>query len=282
MNLSVDATAMTQGDNRAHSPSDTLRKAVRFEFPSNVGPVQRGTILVRHLESDPRQNYLLYLPKDHAGPQRVLFMLVRGERSSALERAHLFTDLARRHGVTLVAPIFERTDPLGSLAQERRRVHRTLVDILKEVDQVAETRTRRIALFGCGAAVDLARQFCVGHAKWVQRLALALPTLPEAGSRLKESPLPGPILPSLGRSYPAHMGSIPTLVVVGSGHDANPPRRGANQVWLGSTEPMGARLAVKSRFRVAGGSNPGRSRQQALSALVFRWLFSEAADPSRS
>ena len=267
---------MTDVNHNDRSADDTIRKALAVEVPTNIAPVQRGTILVRHLEADPLQNYLLYMPKVCAGPQRVLFMLVRGERASALERAHLFTDLARRHGVTLVAPIFEKPDPLASLAQERRRVHKTLVGILKEVDQLSETRTRRISLFGCGAAVDLARQFCVGHAKWVERLALALPSAPEAGSALNESPLPAPILPSLGRSYAAGIvPSIPTLVVVGSGHDSRSHKRAAHQVWLGNTEPMGARLAVKSRFRVSPGSVAGRPPQEAVSTLVFRWLFSQ-------
>ncbi len=265
----------------ANAAVETVRKAMAVELPSNIAPVQRGTILVRHLESDPLQNYLLYLPKTPGPAQRVLFMLVRGEQASALDRAHLFTTLAREYGVTLVAPIFEMTRPLGSLAQERRRVHRTLVGILREVDELAQTRTRRISLFGCGAAVDLARQFCVGHASWVDRLALALPAEAGLAPGLAESPLPAPILPSLGHAHAAgHVDCIPTLVVLGSGHEhaADLP----NQVWLGSTEPMGARLAVKSRFRVRAGSGAGHSPQQALSALMFRWLFSSAGRGQRA
>jgi hypothetical protein len=243
------------------------------ELAINIAPVQRGTILVRHLESDPLQNYLLYLPKAPSGPQRLLFMLVRGETDSALERAHHLSELAREFGVVLVAPVFERLPPLGSLAQERRRVHQTLVRILREVAMVAGVRTRRLSLFGCGAAVELTRQFCVGHASWVARMALALPTSREFGAPLADSPLPTPVLPSLGkRDASGHADSIPTLVLVGNGH-----RSGAegqrNQLWLGSTEPMGARLAVTSRFSVTPGGDTDGGKQQALTAMVFRWLF---------
>lgn len=148
-----------------------------------------GMLLTRCLASDPRQWYMLYVPRTMSEHSSVL-VAVHGFSRNAVEQATWFAPLAEAYGAVLVVPVFgaDRYRDFQSLTGGRNeaRPDRALEAILAQVWMLTGLSPRPLRLFGHSGGAQFAHRYAMAHPRRVSRLALACPerfTYPDPGLR---------------------------------------------------------------------------------------------------
>ncbi len=148
-----------------------------------------GGILLRHLASDPRQQYFLYQPPRTGAGARVL-VVVHGISRNAEEHAHRFKRLAKQYGIVLIAPLFPKaTFPdyqrLGR-SGKGGRPDRLLRAILDEVNDLTGADVSRVYLFGYSGGGQFVHRYAMAYADQVAAVAVGAAgwyTFPDLAAR---------------------------------------------------------------------------------------------------
>jgi poly(3-hydroxybutyrate) depolymerase len=148
----------------------------------------RQQVLLRTLQSDPQQEYFLYVPSRGAVDARI-FVAVHGTSRNAEEHARLFSPFAERYGVVLVAPyfpekVFDDYQRLGRSGRGRRS-DLALDAIVDEVADLTGARNKNIYLFGFSGGAQFAHRYTMAHPDHVARAAVASAgwyTFPDPGT----------------------------------------------------------------------------------------------------
>lgn len=147
---------------------------------------------------DPVREYFLYLP-DGLQPGAEPLVLAHGISRNAAEMALRFAELAARHRVPLIAPLFQQHSfgQYQQLADRRRglRSDHALIDILADASRRFGLETGRIALFGFSGGAQFAHRFAMVHP---QRVRVCVPA--SAGWYT----MPDPVL-----HWPLGLGNMP-------------------------------------------------------------------------
>lgn len=170
---------------RFHAASAALSKFSAHPLQAH----ERGMLLVRALASDPRQWYLLYVPRDLALDAPPL-VVVHGAARDAIELATWGVPVAEAYGVALIAPVFGferhgRFQDFG-LRGGHSRADEALDAMLAQVWMLTHRTPRPVRLLGHGAGADFALRYAALRPEHVTRLALCHPRrllLPEMAVR---------------------------------------------------------------------------------------------------
>ena len=135
----------------------------------------RGRVLERTLRSDPRQRYFLYIPRCGISSGRIL-VSVHGISRNAEEHARCFADMAERHGLLLVAPLFtsnrfqdyQRLGRVGKGPRADLALHR----VLREVSRLTEVDSEVFYLFGFSGGGQFAHRYALAHPHRVAALVI--------------------------------------------------------------------------------------------------------------
>jgi len=139
----------------------------------------RGRILRRNLISDPRQGYLLYLPRGVASEAARVLVTVHGISRNAEEQARAFMADAEQNDTLLVAPIFDsaRFRDYQRLGRAGRgpRSDLALQRILREVALLTGADCRRPDLFGYSGGGQFVHRYAFAHPLQVGKVVLGAP-----------------------------------------------------------------------------------------------------------
>ena len=123
------------------------------------------------LPGEPDREYYAFVPPE-AAPGAEPLVLVHGISRNAPELVLRFAELASRHGVPLIAPLF-RQETWGQYQQahDRKRGLRAdlaLCDILDDAARRLGLATGRVALFGFSGGGQFAHRFALLHPRRVR------------------------------------------------------------------------------------------------------------------
>ena len=125
--------------------------------------------------SHPALVYHLYIPRHRARCSRIL-VSVHGVSRNAAEHIELLRGLADRHGVVLVAPLFDAESFTDYQRLGRKgagpRADLALIRVLNEIGMRTGLDTSRIDLFGFSGGAQFAHRFAYAHSQRVRRIAL--------------------------------------------------------------------------------------------------------------
>lgn len=170
--------------------------------------------------SRPPLEYHLYLPERQTETGRVL-VSVHGVSRNAAEHVELFRELAERHSVTLIAPVFNTRTFRDYQRLGRQgvgpRADLALIRLLNEIAMHTGIDTGKVDLFGFSGGAQFAHRFTFVHTQRVRRLALGAAgwyTMPN-----RSLSYPHGAADALGlqgaRLNPAAAARLRTLVMVG-------------------------------------------------------------------
>lgn len=215
-------------------------------------------VLRRVLQSDPSQEYFVYVPS--AGGQDVpLLVAVHGISRNAIEQARLFSTYAETFGVVLVAPHFtsERHGDYQRLGRAGRggRSDMVLNEIIEEVAWLTGASTTQIYLFGYSGGAQFAHRYAMAYPHRVARAVVASAgwyTFPDAQQRFPYGIRPNRDLPGV-RFDPEEFLRVPIVVLVGENDTTSEGLRRTARVerQQGSTRVERARNWVDAMKRAA-------------------------------
>ena len=183
--------------------------------------VPRGRRLRRALASDPTQEYILYVPQNHAAPTHVLVCL-HGISRNAHEHATVFGELCERSGVVMLVPIF--TEDLHKdyqrLGRQGRgnRIDLLLHEFYREVGLLTGVDTTTVSMFGFSAGAQLAHRYMMAHPHRVDGVVVAAAgwySFPDNTERFPYGIRPVRTLEGVTFN-PEEFLRVPTRVVVGA------------------------------------------------------------------
>lgn len=189
--------------------------ALRADLPARSGMVQE-----RVLNDDWQQRYFLYVPHDR-DPAKPLFVAIHGISRNAREHAELFSGLAERYGVALIAPLFDeqRFPDYQRLGRRGRgaRADLMLERIVDECGELLGIDTKRFCLFGYSGGGQFAHRYALAHPHRVVAYAVAAAgwyTLPDPAQRFPMGT--GSTSRLMGISFePEEFLAVPAAVFVG-------------------------------------------------------------------
>jgi pimeloyl-ACP methyl ester carboxylesterase len=198
-----------------------------IDWPSAVAQgVTPGKVTKRILESDPEQEYFVYVPEDVMEGAPVL-VSVHGISRNAKTHAKAFSPFADRYGIVVVAPLFpgKKFPGYQRLGLSRRRDHSrpdlTLHAILSEVGTLTGARTDRIYLFGYSGGGQFAHRYAMFYPERVLAVAVGAPgwyTFPDEQARFPRG-LDLPPREDLPRPSSRDFSRVPMAVFVGRQDD---------------------------------------------------------------
>jgi pimeloyl-ACP methyl ester carboxylesterase len=176
--------------------------------------------LRRVLQSDPGQEYFVYIPSSggHGAP---LLVAVHGVSGNAKEQARLFSEYCEAYGVVLMAPHFaaEQHGDYQRLGRSGRgdRADVALDAIVEEVAWLTGASTAEIHLFGYSGGAQFAHRYTLAHPHRVARAVIASAgwyTFPDRRRRYPYGIRPSKDLPGVSFD-PEEFLRVPITVVVG-------------------------------------------------------------------
>lgn len=193
------------------------------DFVPQDTSLERGVVLQRVLERDPRQTYFLYVPH-RGGNNAKIFVSVHGISRNADEHARLFAPFAERHGVVMIAPYF----PAGRFPDYQRlgragkseRADLALQKIVDEVATLTGAQAHRLYLFGYSGGAQFAHRYMLAYPERVARVALGAAgwyTFPDANIKYPNGIQASRDLPQVQFDASRFL-TIPVCVLVGE-HD---------------------------------------------------------------
>ena len=182
-----------------------------------VSPPARAPARMRfqRLPGDPAREYYAFVPPG-APPGAEPLVLVHGISRNAPELVLRFADLAQRHGVPLIAPLFRR-ETWGQYQQawDRKRDLRAdlaLCEILDDAARRLGLATQRVALFGFSGGGQFAHRFAMLHPGRVRAcvpVSAGWYTMPDPDLAwplgLKDMPGPGGKVDPAAAEVPFHL-----------------------------------------------------------------------------
>jgi pimeloyl-ACP methyl ester carboxylesterase len=184
------------------------------------GSLRKSQVVRRVLQSDPGQEYYVYVPGT-AGADAPICVAVHGISRNAHELAKLFAVHAERTAAVLVAPYFspERYSDYQRLGRSGRgtRADVVLDSIVEEVAWLTGADATQIYLFGYSGGAQFAHRYAMAYPQRVARAVVASAgwyTFPDARERFPYGIAPNRELPSV-RFDPEEFLRVPMTVLVG-------------------------------------------------------------------
>lgn len=180
----------------------------------------RKRVLRRVMQSDPGQEYFVYIPAS-GGNDAPLLVAVHGISRNVRELVKSFAPYAEKAGVVLVAPHFapERHPDYQRLGRSGRgpRADATLAAIVEEAAWVTGAATAQIHLFGYSGGAQFAHRYVMAYPQRVAGVVIGAAgwyTFPDPKQRFPYGI--GPSRDLTGVSFdPEEFLRIPITVVVG-------------------------------------------------------------------
>lgn len=190
--------------------------------PAVKRPITRGRkrLIRRVLQSDPTQEYLVYIPSS-GGAEAPMFVTIHGVSRNADQHARLFSAYCELYGVVLVAPVFsEEQHPdyqrLGRVGRGKRS-DLALNQIVAEVAGFTGCLADRFHLFGFSGGAQFAHRYVMAHPHRVEGAVVAAAgwyTLPDATRRFPKGTRSSSKLPGVLFDAEEFL-SVPMTVFVG-------------------------------------------------------------------
>jgi len=176
----------------------------------------RGTLVLRQAG---RQSYYLYVARSFA-PGGPVLVSVHGASRGAEAHAQAWTEIAERHNLVVVAPLFDMHNfpDYQRLNLKGPRADLALHKILEEVGRLTGADARRFYLYGFSGGGQFAHRYALMHPERLRRVAVGAPgwwTLPDSslGYPLGVKKTDG--VPADVRFRVAEMLRLPLVVIVG-------------------------------------------------------------------
>lgn len=179
---------------------------------------QNGQVQERQLGTNNALSYFLYVPTKVNKNASVL-VSVHGISRNARKHARRFSRYAERHGVVIVAPLFDEQNYAGyqRLGLSGNRADLALNQILDEVSQLTQANVHNLYLFGYSGGGQFVHRYAMAYPNRVKAIAVGAAgwyTLPDASQRFPYGIAPHPKLPDLTFS-PSEFLRIPAYILVG-------------------------------------------------------------------
>ncbi len=276
------------------------------DFVPQDTSLERGVVLQRFLERDPRQTYFLYVPL-RGGNNAKIFVTVHGISRNADEHARLFAPFAEKHGVVVIAPYFpvDRFSDYQRLgrAGKSERADLALHKIVDEVATLTGAQAQKVYMFGYSGGAQFAHRYMFAYPERVARVALGASgwyTFPDANIKYPHGIQASPSLPQV-QFDASRLLTIPACVLVGendrqrSGLFNKSPRidlqqgetrleRGAR--WVAAMTRQSRALGLETSYEFHTLPRTAHSfarsmRRGGMGARVFDFLFAEEASVSK-
>lgn len=181
-------------------------------------PMERGVVLQRTLQSDSRQKYFLYVPRQ-GGNAAKIFITVHGISRNMREHAKEFAAYAEKYGVVMIAPYFpaDRFPDYQRLGRKGNRADIVLNAIVAEVAQLTGANSNKLYLFGYSGGAQFVHRYMFAYPERVARIVLGAPgwyTLPDASLKFPIGIQPVLSIPQV-QFNSARFLNIPVCVLVG-------------------------------------------------------------------
>lgn len=284
-------------------PLDALFDSLEGFFARDTSRVARraprvGVVEEMRLASDPAQRYFLFIPRGDSARRRI-FVAIHGISRNADEHAAEFSRLAERHGLVIVAPLFDETrfpdyQRLGR-SGKGERADLMLDRIVAEVAQLSGTDGTRFHLFGYSGGGQFAHRYALAHPERVVAYAIGAAgwyTLPDAAQKYPLGIRSTERLPDLAFD-PRRFLAIPAAVFVGDRdvHDGTALRQserlraeqGENRhergrTWIDAMTHAARSLAMETEFHFESLPRSPHCflksmRRGGLGERVVAWMF---------
>jgi len=154
--------------------------------------IERGRVVSRRLPDEPAQRYYLYV-SESAGDAPRMLVTVHGISRNAREHIHAFEAVAERHGVVLVAPLFDKDhfpdfQRLGRVGKGAR-ADLALRRIVADAGRLTGAQSERFYLYGHSGGAQFTHRYAMAHPEDVIRYAVSAAgwyTLPDPGLKYPE------------------------------------------------------------------------------------------------
>lgn len=181
-------------------------------------PLERGVLLHRVLQTDARQQYWLYVPKQ-GGAGRKIFVTVHGISRNVSEHAKRFSVYAEKYGVVMIAPYFpvDRFPDYQRLGRKGQRADIALNAIAAEVARLTGASADKLYLFGYSGGAQFVHRYLFAYPERVAKAVLGAPgwyTLPDPALEFPLGIQPSARMPQV-HFDPTRFLSIPVCVLVG-------------------------------------------------------------------
>jgi pimeloyl-ACP methyl ester carboxylesterase len=212
----------------------------------------RSRILQRVLQTDPNQEYFVYVPSSGAY-EAPIFVTVHGLSRNSCEHARVFSHLCETAGVVMVSPKFTAEQHadyqrLGRLGRGVR-ADRILDRCVAEVASLTGADATQIYLFGYSGGAQFAHRYLMAHPHRVARAVVASAgwyTFPDTRIRFPYGIRPNRRLPGVNFN-PEEFLRVPVTVLVGERDVARANLRSTERV----NEQQGKNRVERARKWVA-------------------------------
>ena len=192
----------------------------RAQTRDGDGFLPKKQVVRRALQSDPGQEYFVYVPST-GGRGAAMFVAVHGLSRNAEVQANWFASYCETYAVVLVAPLFD-TEAYPDYQRLGRvglggRADVVLDSIVAEVAALTGAAAKKIYLFGFSGGAQFAHRYLMAHPQQVARAVVASAgwyTFPDARTGFPYGIGPSPDLPGV-RFDAAEFLRVPITVVVG-------------------------------------------------------------------
>ncbi|MDV6340268.1 hypothetical protein R2103_00590 [Nitrosomonas sp. Is24] len=181
-------------------------------------PMERGVVLQRTLQTDSRQKYFLYVPRQ-GGNGAKIFITVHGISRNVRQHAKEFAAYAEKYGVVMIAPYFpaDRFPDYQRLGRKGNRADIVLNAIVAEVAQLTGASSDKLYLFGYSGGAQFVHRYMFAYPERVARIVLGAPgwyTLPDASLKFPIGIQPVLSIPQVQFNSTRFL-NIPVCVLVG-------------------------------------------------------------------
>ncbi len=256
-------------------------------------------LLRRVLESDPGQEYLVYVPRG-AGERAPLLVTIHGTSRNAEQHARLLSAYCDIHGAMLLAPVFsaEQFPDYQRLGRQGRgrRADLALNAVVAECAAATGASAERFLLFGYSGGAQFAHRYLMAHPHRVEAAVIAgcgWYTFPDPTRRFPFGTRMSRKLPEVHFDAEGFL-SVPVTVMIGAEdderdaarrHDRLDREQGASRIerarnWVAAMQAAAEARQLPSRVAFEEIAGCGHSFRRAvlrggLGEKVFRALFGE-------
>lgn len=189
--------------------------------PAMAESLVTGQVLQMTLQSNPHQQYLLYLPTTGA-KDAPIFVTVHGISRNVKGHATRFAPYAERYRVVLVAPYFPKNNfpgyqRLGRVGQGDR-ADQVLQQIVTEVGELTGARNDKLYLFGYSGGAQFVHRYMLAYPERVAKVVIGAAgwyTFPDPNLSYPKGIKPTPQLPGDALVADKFL-QVPACVLVGN------------------------------------------------------------------
>ena len=180
---------------------------------------QSSNVKEHQLSSNKALHYFLFVPSQGAKNASVM-VTVHGISRNARKHARRFARHAERHGVVVVAPLFDVQHYPGyqRLGISGERADLALNQILTEVAERTQANTQKLYMFGYSGGAQFVHRYAMAYPNRVAAIAVGAAgwyTLPDPSQRFPHGTAPHHKLPDLSFDASQFL-RIPTYTLVGA------------------------------------------------------------------